>query len=173
MFLAFKNCYTISEMPESDTDCEIIWANVKLKGSKHMYIGSFYRPPNSNIETLKELEKSIINLPKNSDNQHIVLGGDFNLPDINWNDACVTRGSKRAVIHQQLLDIASDHMLENIQKEPTREKNVVDLYFTNNTSLVKYSQTLPGISDHEMIIIDSDIKPQYKKQIPRKVYSYK
>jgi hypothetical protein len=36
------------EEPEEmkvDNDCELIWAKLKIKGSKDLYIGSCYRPP--------------------------------------------------------------------------------------------------------------------------------
>ena len=30
---------------EENTDCELLWVKVKVKGSSDLYIGSFYRPP--------------------------------------------------------------------------------------------------------------------------------
>ena len=41
------------------------------------------------------------------------------------------------------------------------------------TSLVKSCETIPGISDHDMLVIDSDLKPTYNKPKRRKVYIYK
>jgi len=49
----------------------------------------------------------------------------------------------------------------------------LDLYFTNIPSLVKSCETIPGISDHDMLVIDSDLKPTYNKPKRRKVYIYK
>ena len=39
-----------SEEPEEmkvDNDCELIWAKLKIKGSKDLYIASCYRPPDN------------------------------------------------------------------------------------------------------------------------------
>jgi len=60
-----------------------------------------------------------------------------------------------------------------MQTNPTRQDNVLDLYFTNIPSLVKSCETIPGISDHDMLVIDSDLKPTYNKPKRRKVYIYK
>ena len=39
-----------------------------------------------------------------------------------------------------------------MHNEPTRAKNILDLYFTNNPTLVKNSVSVPGISDHDMVV---------------------
>ena len=59
-----------------------------------------------------------------------------------------------------------------MHNQPTRNENVSDLVFMDNASLVKNSQSIPGISDHVMIVTDSDIKSVYNKQKPRKVYLF-
>ena len=56
--------------------------------------------------------------------------------------------------------------------QPTRQDNVLDLVFTDNPSLIKNSQSIPGISDHAMVVTDSDVKPVYDKQKSRKVYLF-
>ena len=39
--------------------------------------------------------------------------------------------------------------------------------------VVKACLTVPGISDHEIIVIDSDIKPKYNRVRRHKGYNYK
>ena len=38
---------------------------------------------------------------------------------------------------------------------PTREDNILDIFFMNRPSLVNKSTVIPGISDHHAIFIDS------------------
>jgi hypothetical protein len=65
-------------------DCELVWAKVQIKGASDMYLGSFYRPPDKKAEQfLRTLERYISYLPTDK-GAHMWLGGDFNLPDINW-----------------------------------------------------------------------------------------
>ena len=47
-----------------------------------------------------------------------------------------------------------------------------DLVFTTNSSLIKPTASAPGISDHDMAITDSDIKPNYSFSKPRKIYKF-
>ena len=54
---------------------------------------------------------------------------------------------------------------EQMQLSPSRESNILDLYFTTYPSLVKSCYTVPGISDHHMVVVDCDVKPRYKKNI--------
>ena len=172
VFLAIKNCYTSSALPETDKDCEIIWAQVALQGEKHMYLGSFYRPPDTKEDKIAHLKSSITSLPKSADQKLVNLAGDFNAPDIDWETGTI-KESNKTNLYQEILNTSNDCGITQIQKEPTREKNVLDLFFTNNTSLVKSTNVIPGISDHEMVIIDSDIRPKLAKPPKRKVYKYR
>ena len=172
---------------KGSSNCEIVWTELQSQNEKSIILGSFYRPPNeksiilgsfyrppnTGIETLQELRKSLENLPKNSEDKIIILAGDFNLPHINWKNNTIKPGGNQLQLHQELLDIVDDFDLEQMQTNPTRQDNVLDLYFTNIPSLVKSCETIPGISDHDMLVIDSDLKPTYNKPKRRKVYIYK
>ena len=43
----------------------------------------------------------------------------------------------------------------------------------DDPSLIKSSVSVPGISDHDIVVTDADIKPIYTRQKPRKVYKWK
>jgi hypothetical protein len=53
------------------------------------------------------------------------------------------------------------------------EIQLAKIMYWTCTSLVKSCETIPGISDHDMLVIDSDLKPTYNKPKCRKVYIYK
>ena len=101
---------------------------------------------------------------KNKQNKHIVHGGDFNLPHINWKKKSLKAGSNRQMQHQQLLDIELELGFEKMELSPSRESNILDLYFTTYPSLVKSCYTVLGISDQHMVVVDCDVKPRYKKK---------
>ncbi len=84
-FHAIKSDIVCEECPKFDTNCEILWSSVNFQNSKKLYLASYYRPPNSSSEALDEPQKSI-DCVFDSTNHHpnIILGGDFNLGDINW-----------------------------------------------------------------------------------------
>ncbi|WAR10782.1 hypothetical protein MAR_035858 [Mya arenaria] len=58
-------------------------------------------------------------------------------------------------------------LLNGIHLEPTRQGNLLDLTFTTNPTLIKTTTNVPGISDYDMVVIDSDIKPYVTNTKPR------
>jgi hypothetical protein len=50
---------------------------------------------------------------------------------------------------------------------------MLDLCFSSNPTLVKNTHVIPGISDHDILVVDSDLKAQSKTSRPRKIYQYK
>jgi hypothetical protein len=157
VFTAVKDCYNSSSVAESDSNCEIAWTRVELCGSQDMFVASFYRPTDSGNETMESLEESLLSLPPCSENKPLILGGDFNLPDILWSQDCIKQGAAKPALSRQLLTIAANMGLAQTQEEPTRGDNTLDLYFTNRPGLIKNSQTVPGIGDHSMCVVDTDL----------------
>ena len=74
--------------------------------------------------------------------------------------------------HQQLRDMVQEHGLEQMQLHPSRESNILDLYFTTYPSLVKFCYTVPGIYVHHMVVVDCDVKLDIETK-DRKLYIYK
>ena len=74
---------------------------------------------------------------------------------------------------KHMLDICSEFRLEQVVTEPTRINNILDIFLTNNSTLIEKSSLIPGLSDHDGIpVIHVNSKPKIIKQKPRKVYSY-
>jgi hypothetical protein len=84
----------------------------------------------------------------------------------------IKTGASDREVQLALLDITSEYGLTQIHDKPTREGNMLDLAFTNNPSLIKASGNAPGISDHDIVITDSMIKPHYCNQQPQKRYIF-
>ena len=55
---------------------------------------------------------------------------------------------------------------------PTREDNILDLFFTNRPSLVNRSTIIPGISDHHAIYVDSHISMKRQKPVKRQIFMW-
>ncbi|XP_053389732.1 uncharacterized protein LOC128552710 [Mercenaria mercenaria] len=177
VFILVSNTYESEEPSEISLqdDCEVVWCKVKIRGSQHLYIGSFYKPPSqTNPDYLDHLDRALGRIPRGA---HTWLGGDFNLPDIDWLNECPKTSSTNTKQCQQLIDVTRDHFLEQIVTSPTRisnySSNILDLFFTNNSTLVNKCDVLPGIGDHEAVFIESSLRPMKLKKPPRKVHIYK
>ncbi len=171
VLIALKSKYPAEEV-DIRTDCELIWVKISLRQQRTLYTGAFYRPPSDTIYSLEELNRSLEQLAlktKNNKNSTIILGGDFNTGEIDWDTLSVKPGSPQKVINEKVVDILDEHHLTQVHREPTREGRLLDLLCTNNPSLTKTSNTIPGISDHDVILTDSYLRPQFVKTPPRKI----
>jgi len=124
------------------------------------------------MKKMEEFNRSLDLLPQNS-NQTIILGGDFNLPDIDSENSLVLPTATSKGQCESLLSSLDDHALTQVHKEPTREQNVLDLAITNKPGLTKSSRSVPGISDHCAVLVESDIDPPYRRSVPRPVRQFK
>ena len=165
------------EREELKTDgiCELVWANVQVPGTNQLFVGSFYRPPDEDKpDYLSRLQSSLSRIPAGA---HGWLGGDFNLGDIDWSNECVRPYANDSGLCKQLLDISKDNFLDQLVLEPTRitedTENTLDLFFSNNQTLVNRVQVIPGISDHETVYIESSLRPSKATTPPREVNCYK
>ena len=64
------------------------------------------------------------------------------------------------------------HSLTQIVDFPTRINNILDVFITNRPSLVKQCYPQPGISDHEVVYVESYIKAPIQQGHKRKLYNW-
>ena len=96
---------------------------------------------------------------------HLWLGGDFNLPGIDWQNECVRPYAAHSAVCHQMLDISKNSYIDQLVNEPTTNtetnSNILDLFFTNNETLVNQVKVIPGISDHETVFIESSLLSEH------------
>ena len=170
-----RSSLQVENIAIEDVSCETTWASVTLADNKKLVVGVFYRQPNNSTEQVEQLELAIEQVThkfRNNNNITYILGGDFNTGDIDWDRATVTPDSDQRTVNQRVLDL-SQYDLTQVHRSPTRESNLLDLFFTNKPGLVKSSISIPGISDHEIVLTDCSIKPLINKQQPRRIHLWK
>ena len=57
VLLAIKSTSHSFRRCDLDTECDILWGEIPVRGSTSYFFGVFYRPPNSDIKYLEELYK--------------------------------------------------------------------------------------------------------------------
>ena len=175
VFILVSNKLISSSLDDYASAHEAIWVEIKEQKGPSITVGAFYRPPKDNLESLESFG-SVINNVTRSTSGTLIIGGDFNLPGVDWtNNTCKPHAASPALCNT-LIDIAQDNGLEQIVDEPTRGDNILDLLFTNNPTLINNAQCMPPLSqqaDHNTVFIDMNIKPKVNKQPPRKVHQYK
>ena len=98
------------------------------------------------------------------------IGGDTNLPDINWKSDTIDSHQYLANINQSFIDVFNDIGCQQMVDFPTRQGNILDIFATNRPSLVAKSSALPGLSDHDIVLIDTNIVAQRRRPVRRIIY---
>ena len=152
------------------------WCGARLRSRAfRTFVGAFYKPPKTTDPAyLDNLSSCLSKIPRGA---HLWLGGDFNLADIDWENECIVPQATNATQYTQLLTVVKDAFLDQIVSTPTRitesTSNLLDLFLTNNRTLINKCEVVPGIGDHEAVYVESSMRPMKVKTPPRKVFQYK
>lgn len=84
------------------------------------------------METLQDLSNALETVESNC----LFLGGEFNIPGIDWSRLC-TEFSGRDVPRDAMLNICTSFSLRQCVSEPTRGNNILDALFANMPSSIQ------------------------------------
>ena len=139
---------------------ELLWAKITLANHHPMYI-------------LQQWRLYCKDLTKKNPNALIAVGGEINASGVDWKEHIVTSECRDKNSCSALIDTFNKFSLTQLQRSPTREDVVLDLFATNKPGLIRSCRDIPGISDHSAVIIDADIEAQTSRKLPRKVYQWR
>jgi hypothetical protein len=113
-------------------------------GKENIIIGVCYKSPTISDDELVELFK-VLNQVANSD---VVIVGDFNYPNINWNNL-----HGNSTKDNDFINLTLDCFFEQLVDKPTRVNNILDLVLTNAAMKVTNLTVGEQIanSDHNLI----------------------
>ena len=137
---------------------ESVFIKCQLDREENAIFGLLYRSPNSTDENNKQLNTTLqtaAEIPTN----HLIIMGDFNYPDIDWENERSTVGDERAA--SIFYKATKDAFFIQHQMAPTRFRNgqqpkLDDLVFTNREDiLLDITRTgALGKSDHVTLLVD-------------------
>ena len=95
VFITIKDTLDAVSMSNINVNCKVKWAGLQFSDCKPLYIASYYCPHSNKQEALNELAKSlsIIFHRQISNMSNVLIGGDFNFVDINWDSRPTTKPS--------------------------------------------------------------------------------
>ena len=101
------------------------------------------------------------------------IAGYFNLPKMDWDNMSPSPDCKHPSFYRQITEVLNDSNLTQTVSLPTRDSNILDLFFTTNPTLVQRVSILPGISDHDIVQIQVNTSAKILFQKPRSISPYK
>ena len=137
-------------------DGEIVCAKITLANSQPLFICAYYRPPHDTVSALDSLELALDELSAKCENNPrtcVIVAGDFNAPGIDWETCTIKPDGRNKGMCEKLLGTLDQFHLTQLVTAPTRNDATLDLFCTNKPGLVKSCSLVPGISDHDGIII--------------------
>ena len=148
VMITIKDCIPVTFVSKP-TQVEAV--SVCLEFPNPIILCCLYIPPNPSRDLLEDVISYLSNLFCTYSNHDIVLVGDFNLPDINWNTLSAT-----SYTSEQFCDFVFIHNLSQLVDKPThRRGNILDLVLTNSeTRFLKVSVSQEQhllLSDHFII----------------------
>ena len=167
--VATKNDLVVQEINKQNS-VEAVFVKISL-ASTSLTVGSVYRTPSST--NMDQMNRLIGCLDKLDQNDVLWIGGDLNLPDIDWRQERVTGHQYPIAINEAFIEKTRDIGLTQTNHTPTRGDNILDLFFTNRPNLTTNCWTIPGLSDHDIIITDNNVAASKIIQVPRTVTIWK
>ena len=102
-----------------------------------------------------------------------MIGGDFNFPGWDWNNKRLKPKSAYPSLLTKFSEILDDVSMVQIVEEPTRKNHTLDLLITNQPDKILRVDVLPGVSDHDIIFAEFDLRPIKYSQKPCQILLYK
>ena len=134
MFIAVDKSIVSAEVEVEDS-CEVIWTRVTGLRELKLMVGCFYRPPGASVTVLESFKESLLQVVRRYPGHTLLVGGDFNLSSIDWDLCSFIPGGKEKQSCELLLSTFSESCLEQLNRQPTRNGNILDLIATNRPDL--------------------------------------
>ena len=96
----------------------------------------------------------------------------MNLPGWDWKENILKPNAVFTNLHNYSMDIINNNALSQLINQPTRLTNTLDLVLTNRPGKVLRTETIPGISDHDIVYTEFDFRPVKLKQKPHIIPLY-
>ena len=169
VLLAFRDTLNVTEYPiDNPNQCEIIACTLKHE-KQEIIICSIYRPPSTDTSYLQELMSILEKIAITNPTTPIWIGGDLNLPNVDWSMGTVFNNCYPLALCNIVLDFIADHGFSQLVHTPTRNNNILDIFFTNQSSLTKSCEVIQGISDHDIVFISTSVTIPYSKSTARNI----
>jgi hypothetical protein len=144
---------------------------MEIVGHKTVYLSTYYNPNTANERGYDEY-RIRIERASNIRNAFIISAGDFNLPGWDWSQNIIKQNTQCIANHEKLADILDDNGMALV-KQPTRGSNTLDLVIANHPDSFNRVETLPGLSDHDIVFTEVNINPRKSIQKSRNIPLYR
>ena len=154
--------YVISHIPATEISftkpsrTEHLWIRIGLQGTDQLIAGCIYRSPSGDAKQSVEELAYLFQVVLASNPSHLLICGDFNIPQINWAlNFCDSPDSHFAhkflnIVHECLL---FQHVTAPTRYREGRSPSLLDLLFTNEEGMLSCLEYFPGLGKSDHVIL--------------------
>lgn len=125
------------EIHVEGSECsESIFVKINKQNDCPLIVGAIHRPTNVVSKYLDPVCTTIQRVAQMHEKAAMWLGGDFNLPDINWSNHQITGNQYPLRINNSFLEVVQDLGLEQVVDFSTIKGAYLDLFLTNRPTLI-------------------------------------
>ena len=151
---------------------EILWVHILSGNNITIKLAVIYKP-DKNLAPIEELTTHIqeLNLEKKP-SQFIIITGDTNLPQINWNNLDCNSKKEETQKIIQLTELGLTQLVHEPTRTTEHSSTTLDVILTNQPHKFHDLHTEDGIGDHRIILAEIEIHHNLLTKPPRKVFLY-
>ena len=126
---------------------------VRVIAHKHRQfdVVGVYRPGRS-LSDFTFVDK-IVGYVGNDSERTVVLGGDLNLPGVDWEGNADSRNHEQIMVNRMIWESG----MIQVVSEPTRGENTLDVVLVKPEDFWKQTKVIDGISDHKVVMVDLNV----------------
>ena len=145
-------------------DNESVWVKLSCNKNLEVCVGVCYRSPNINDEE----NRCLMNAIKFFSKDLVVIMGDFNQKDINWN--LLQSDSRKG---KDFLEVMNELFLTQHVHQGTRGENLLDLVFSSQPELVENLEVCSSVSnsDHNSLVFKICVETRIENDM-RTIFNY-
>ena len=125
---SFSPAEIFVQSPSENIFRDSTWCTLSIAKNLSLLVGCVYRSPSSDSDNNQSLNK-LISTACDMPQCHKIILGDFNFPDIEWDDLSGKTSSESFRI------MINDCFLTQIVRQPTRGSSILDLVLSNDPSI--------------------------------------
>jgi len=155
--------FRLSEVEANFNPC--IVCKLILPNKESFIFGVVYRSPSSEMVDNQRLNSLLNTLFSVYSNERIFLTGDFNYPEINWDEEVCNKGADHPA--SMFLDTVQQNYLFQHVTEPTHYRalqhpNILDLILTNEQDLMGGIEYFPPLGKSHHPVLDFKLHLEHK-----------
>ena len=178
VLLAIKDQISCIHRTDLETESEMLALEIHPNPTCSILLAVFYRPPNADESFLADF-RYFLDKYSGTGLTNLVVVGDFNFPNIDWNLGCPTGSDPETVEFCNILDdfflLQNNLHVTRDTSNPGSNGNILDLVLTNDEFLVDDVLVHPNAfdSDHHPLTFKLHVKKTRPRNAQRKVYCYR